>query len=315
MDATRPPVENASDTAPNEAGTSRWLLWKAARIVLMGAVVVGLLILLVFLVLAGLAIADGKGELFVRAGVGAVVSATMVWLMGHAARLAGHRVTDLVVARYTAAIRLDPHDAIGHLQRGLAHAQRREYAKAIAHFDAAIRLDPLTQPNAYIGRVNAYGGLGQLDRVITDYSEIIQGDPTHALAYGARATAYNALGRWDLSIPDATEAIRLAPAQYLGYDARGYGYYQRGSFNWGVKLMAIAWMLATLGFLRGEHFKWRTPTGTRADFNQAVADFTEAIRLNPAAWDCYAGRAMAYRSLGEHAKAAADIAARGPPAR
>jgi hypothetical protein len=108
--------------------------------------------------------------------------------------------------------------------------------------------------------------------------------------------------------------IRLAPQRFLGHDARGYGYLQRGNFNVIVKLLGIAWMLATLGILRRDRFDWRTPTGTMADFEQAVRDFTEAIRLNPQAWDCYQGRAQAYRALGEPAKAADDeaVAATGP---
>jgi hypothetical protein len=93
---------------------------------------------------------------------------------------------------------------------------------------------------------------------------------------------------------------------YLGYDARGYGMLQRGNFNVIIKCIAVAWMLATFGFLRREHFSWRTPTGSRADFHQAFDDFTEGLRLNPAAVDCYLGRAQVYRALGEPAKAAAD---------
>jgi Tfp pilus assembly protein PilF len=65
-------------------------------------------------------------------------------------------------------------------------------------------------------------------------------------------------------------------------------------------------MLATFGFLRRDHFNWRTPTGSKADFHQALDDFNEALRLNPMALDCYLGRAQVYRALGERAKAEAD---------
>ena len=163
-------------------------------------------------------------------------------------------------------------------------------------------------PDAYVGRVNAYGAMGQFERVIADYTETIRLVTNHALAYCARATAFNGIGRFDRSIPDASEAIRLDPHLYLGYDARGYGFVQRGSFNPIVKLVGIAWMLATFGFLRRDHFDWKTPTGSKADFEQAIADFTEAIRLKPTASDCYHGRALAYQALGDHAKAIADEA-------
>jgi tetratricopeptide (TPR) repeat protein len=288
--------------------------WRMARITLVGAGLLGLLVLAVFLALAGLMIAEGQGELFVRASVGVVVSATMVWLLGQAARQAGYRATDLLITRWTAAIRDDPPDVAGHLQRAIACAQRREFAKAIAHLDVIIDVDP-DEPNAHVGRVNAYIALGQLERVIVHYTEAIELDATDAVAHGARATAYNAAGQFDLAIADATTAIVLAPALYLGYDARGYAYWQRGNFNWLLRVIGIAWILATFGLWRRDRFDWRMPTGTRADHEQAVADFTEALRLNPAARDCYASRAMAYRALGEHAKAAVDEALRAAPLR
>jgi tetratricopeptide (TPR) repeat protein len=282
-------------------------LWTFSQIVLTASVLVALLAGAVFVAWCVVALADGKIIPILLGATGALACIGMARLLGHGVTIVRRRLTDLVIARTAAAIRLDPHDHAGHCTRAFAHVQQREYAKAIAHFNAAIRLDP-AEPNSYVGRVNAYGALSQWARVIAEYTEVIAGDPNHALAYCARATAYNGMGRFDLSIPDATQAIRLAPQLYLGYDARGFGHLQRGGFNGLIKLIAIAWMLATLGFWRRDGFDWRTPTGSKADYEQAVADFSEAIRLNPAAWDCYLGRSRAYRALGEHARAAADRA-------
>jgi tetratricopeptide (TPR) repeat protein len=286
-------------------------LGKICQFVLTLGVLAGLLAGAVFLVLAMFAIADGKPMALVLALSGGVVSLGFAWFFGNGVTTVKRKVNDRIIAQFAEAIRLDPHDHAGHCQRAFAHVQAREFAKAIAHFDAAIRLDP-TEPNSYVGRVNAFGALGQWDRVIAEYAEAIRRDPNDALAYCARATAFNGIGRFNRSIPDATEAIRLAPQLYLGYDARGFGYFQRGGFNGLLKLIAIAWMLATFGFMRRGGFDWRTPTGTRADFELAVADFTEALRLNPAAWDCFMGRAQAYRALGEHAKATSDRARAAP---
>jgi tetratricopeptide (TPR) repeat protein len=292
-------------TAPRLSAWSRWTFWKVSQIVLVLGVVGWLLGAAVALVLAIIAVQEGNASLFLRAGVGGFVSLGLVWLIGKGVRNAKKRANDLAVAEHAAAIRLDPPDPVAHFNRGFACASKGQYAKAIAHYDAAIRLGP-TQPCAYVGRVNAYGAIGQFDRVIAEYAEAIRRDPNDALAYCARATAYNGLGRFDRSIADAAEAIRLAPDLYLGYDARGYGLMQRGNFNAIIKLVAVTWMLATFGFLRRDPFNWRTPTGSKADFHQAVEDFTEALRLNPMALDCYLGRAQVYRALGEHAKAAAD---------
>jgi tetratricopeptide (TPR) repeat protein len=44
----------------------------------------------------------------------------------------------------------------------------------------------------------------------------------------------------------------------------------------------------------------------KSDHDQAIADFTEAIRLHPNNAKFYAFRAKAYRALGEEVKAASD---------
>jgi tetratricopeptide (TPR) repeat protein len=261
----------------------------------------------VLFVLAALLFAEGKTVEFFQALLGGVVALVCARLLGKGVTRCKRRANALAIAAAAAAIGLDPPVARAQCNQGFLCAQHRDYPRAIAHYDAAIELDP-TLADAHVGRVNAYLAMWQHQQVIAEYTEAIQDDPNHALTYCARATAYNGIGRWDLSIPDATEAIRLAPGLYLGYDARAYGYMQRGSFNWILKLLAIAWMVVTFGFLRRDRFDWRTPVGSRADLERACADFTEALRLNPAAWDCHHGRARVYRALGKHAEAAADEA-------
>jgi len=243
---------------------------------------------------------------------GGIVSLLFAWILGRGARIARRKANDLAIAEHAEAIRLELQPSIAPITLAFVCTRKGDHARAIAHYEAAIRLNP-ADANAHVGRVNAYGALGDYPRMIADYTETIRLDPGNALAYAARATAYNALGQFYNSIPDATEAIRLDPNLHLGYDARGYGLLQRGGFNRLVKLMALAWMLVTFGFLRRDHPAW-TPIGSKADYTQAIADFTEAIRLNPAAWDCYHGRALVYRALGDHTRAAEDLAQMRRPA-
>src|SRR5262245_50344093 len=298
-------VEFSSPSESSKRRRTGRFFSNVSRIVLTMVVVLGLLAGAVFFVFAVLVIAEGKFAQFSIAVGGGVVSWIVAWLFGKAVTSIKRKMCDRAVAEHADAIRADPLNAIGHNNHGVLCHQKGEFAKAIAHFDAAIRFDP-SFPNAYVGRVNAFGALGQWDRVIAEYTEVIQQDPKNALAYCARATAYNGVGRWERSIPDATAAIQLTGALYLAYAARGFGYLQRGGFNGGIKFIAIVWMLATFAFLRRDHFDWRTPTGSRADFENAIADFTAALALNPQAWDCHFGRARAYRALGLQEKAAAD---------
>lgn len=260
--------------------------------------------------LAIVALGVGNASLFWIGAIGFLVSAFLVGALGACVAKIKGEVADLAIAAHAHSI--EAHEArvldAAHLcKRGFACFTQGDYPQAIAFFDAALRKDPAL-PDAHVARVNAHGALGQWHRVIAEYTEVIRKDPAHALAYCARATARNGMGRWDLALPDAEAAIRLAPELYLGYDARGYALVQRGSFHPILKWIGIAWAIVTFGFLRRDRFAWKTPTGTQSDFERAVADFSEAIRLNPAAWDCYQGRAMAHRALGDQLQATLDEA-------
>jgi tetratricopeptide (TPR) repeat protein len=291
---------------------ARKLGWSVLRIVLAMGACAALFAGGVILVLAYLLIADGKFTAFLGALAGGIASLLFAWLLARCAGIARRRANDLAIAEHAEAIRLGPPHGIAHIDLAFVASRKRNHAGAIAHFEAAIRQNP-ADANAHVGRVNAYGAMGEYPRMIADYTESVQRDPNNALAYAARATAHNALGQFYHSIPDATEAIRLDPNLHLGYDARGYGLLQRGGYTQLVKLMALAWMLLTFGFLRRDHPAW-TPVGSKADYAQAIADFTEAIRLHPAAWDCYHGRALVYRALGDHTRAAEDMARMRQPA-
>lgn len=280
-------------------------IWRTLRLLSAGAVLVGLLVGLVCLVLCYLAVSEGNSSLLLRSLAGAMAALVTAWLVGRAARLAGHRATDLAIARHAESIRHSSQNAAAHHVQATESVRRGDHARAIAHCNAAIRLDP-TRPYTYVTRVNSYGALGQWDRVIDEYGKIIEHEPGNALAYCARATAFNGIGRFDRSIPDATEAIRIEPTLFLGHDARGYGLLQQGRYNRAVRAVALIWMVLSLGFLRRDNPVRTMRLGTEADWRQAIADFTEAIRLHGPAWDCYQGRALAYRALGETDRAMED---------
>jgi tetratricopeptide (TPR) repeat protein len=197
---------------------------------------------------------------------------------------------DGALAAYTEAIRLDPRSTAAYLGRGVARGRKGQSAQAIADATEVLRIDPRNAP-AYRNRGRDHAAAGAWSKAVADFTEAIRLEPDNAQVYCDRATVLNRLGRHAQAIADATEAIQLDPALALGHNARGYGHLGRGR-----QRVFTFWQ-------RGN------AAARRADFEQAVADFTEAIRLAPASWDCFVGRAAAYRALGDLASAARDEAA------
>jgi tetratricopeptide (TPR) repeat protein len=203
---------------------------------------------------------------------------------------------DGAIAAYNEAIGLDPRSTAPYLGRGVARSRKGLFAQAIADATEAIRLDPRHAP-AYRNRGRDHAAAGAPSKAVADFTEAIRLEPDDARAYGDRATILNRLGRHAQAIADATEAIRLDPGLALGHNARGYGHLGRGR-----QRVFTFWR-------RGN------AAARQADYEQAVADFTEAIRLAPNSWDCFVGRAAAYRALGDTTSAARDEAALPPEAR
>ncbi len=154
-------------------------------------------------------------------------------------------------------------------QRGLDHAGRREYDKAVEAFTEALGRAP-NRADAYRARADAHFKSGGYDKAIDDCAEALRLEPRNAWANACRGGAYNRVGDFDKAIADCTEAIRLDPNIALAYAHRGDAY------------------------------------GNQADCDKALADLDKAIRLDPNLALAYAHRADAYGDLGDYDKAIAD---------
>ena len=120
------------------------------------------------------------------------------------------------IARYKAALELQPKNPTIHNLWGVAELQRGEPAKAIEHFNQALGLAP-AYSDARSNRGAAYARLGQFAMAEGDYLAVL-GDSTHA----NRAGVYFNLGALYLergSLSAAEENLKRAVAQSGPVDA------------------------------------------------------------------------------------------------
>jgi len=134
------------------------------------------------------------------------------------------------IADYTKAIRLDPNLASAYRDRGVAYSYSGDHDKALEDFNLAIRLNP-NDPVAYRERGNVYGLKGDDERSLADYTRAINVDPNHAPAYYNRGVTYQERGDNDRAIVEYTHAIRLHPNHDSAYTNRAVAYYDKGDQN------------------------------------------------------------------------------------
>lgn len=103
------------------------------------------------------------------------------------------------------------HDlVIDYNNRGVAFYNKKDFDKAIADYNAALKLDPEYAPS-YNGRCAAFNAKGNAALAIADCDQAIQIDPKFAWAYNNRSIAKRAKGDSAGADADIAKARELDP--------------------------------------------------------------------------------------------------------
>jgi lipoprotein NlpI len=116
-----------------------------------------------------------------------------------------------------------------HLGRGAEWAAKGEHDRAIADYDAAIRLNPKSA-DAFHNRGSAWANKGEPDRAIADYDTAIRLDPKESSPYAGRAVERSIKGDYARAIADFDTAIRLEPKAAGAFFGRGRIHFYTGEF-------------------------------------------------------------------------------------
>lgn len=153
-------------------------------------------------------------------------------------------------------IRKQGHNWRALINRGRAYSRMGQYDKAIGDFNQVIVLHE-TYASAYYNRGNAYCNKGDLMTAIRDYDKAIELNPGFTEAYSNRGSTYGMQGRYDLAIDDINEAIKLNPEFARSYYNRGAAFMNKG------------------------------------EYERAIMDFNRAIELNPDYAEAHSNREVA----------------------
>jgi tetratricopeptide (TPR) repeat protein len=170
----------------------------------------------------------------------------------------------------------------------------------------------------------AYLQQGGMDKAIADAAQTLRLDAEAVETYKIRAWAYEWKGEDDKAIADYTKAIRLNPKDVTAYYARGSVYYRKAERDKAMADNQTQRHGNTLAFeqtfdqgnaaatLKDRPSNSLVPNGWRViyenDFDNAIADYTEAIRLDPKLGEAYHYRGLLYQAKGDHRQAEADMA-------
>ena len=167
-----------------------------------------------------------------------------------------------------------------YFEEGMLFYERMEYERSIESFDKTLELAPYGKDNhiVYYNRGMAHLKNRQFDKAIYDFSKAIEMTPksNNTLRYDilvSRGEAYQKNNQMDLAVQDYSQAIELLPGQknikYV-YSNRAWVQYARGNYD------------------------------------DAIADFSAAIKLDPAFDSAYYGRATVWQKKKDYQRALSD---------
>lgn len=196
---------------------------------------------------------------------------------------------DLAMADMNDAIRFNPDDALAYSNRGILWREKHDVDRAIADFTQAIRINAVPRSdiggdghvNVYTNRGLAYMAKGDLDLALSDFDEAIRRDRNDIQAYFFRSKVHEARHDVDRVIADLNQAIRLDPelmqAYYLRADARV------------------------------QRYKSSNASAAKEDLEFAIADYSSVIRLGPEQAVVFHDRGIAWKLYGNTDRAVADF--------
>jgi tetratricopeptide (TPR) repeat protein len=210
---------------------------------------------------------------------------------------------DKAIADFDAAIRLKPDYALAFGGRGLAYDNKGDTDRAIADYSQALRLKPdLTE--ALNNRAKVYFDRGDLTKAMADFSQAIRLRPDFFIAFDGRANVYAKRDEPLKAIVDYTEALRLRPDYANALNGRGAAYSDMGDYG-----RAIADYIRAVGLQPdfADGFNNLANAYDRlGDYDRAIVNYDRAIAIEPNNANAFNGRGNAYQDKGDYAHAIAD---------
>jgi tetratricopeptide (TPR) repeat protein len=211
---------------------------------------------------------------------------------------------DRAIADYSEAIRLNPNDAVAYNFRGAVYAEKGDYNKAIENYSQTIRINPNdeTGVDAYLKRGIAYANKWDYVHARADWEKVLQIDSNNTTA----RDNLNNLGQRGMAAEPERQAQAANNTQGQGIEqllntARSF----EANEEYDAAIAAYSEIIS-LKPTADAYNNRGNAYGRKGDYDRAITDFNQAIRLTPNDTEAYFDRGIAYVMKEDYVRARAD---------
>jgi tetratricopeptide (TPR) repeat protein len=215
---------------------------------------------------------------------------------------------DKAIVDYSNAIQLNSTYASAFNNRCFAYnarAQAGDYDQAVRDCRSAIKLSP-SQSNPYLGLGNALSNKGENEEALKQYDEAIARDANSAKAFLGRCNTNITIKKYDLAIEDCGRDIQIDPSDPIGWNNSCWVLAVVGQLdsalqhcNRAVELQRDPYSLDSKAFTLLK----------MGSFDEAIANYNQALLLQPRRASSLYGRGYAKLKKGDIAAANEDMGA------
>jgi tetratricopeptide (TPR) repeat protein len=208
------------------------------------------------------------------------------------------------IAHYTAALELDPDFATARKRLGALLLAQKRFLDASILYGQLVESNP-DNPDAHNDWGVVLVRIGDLREAIDQFREALRLKSDHPDAHYNLAAALLATGRVDKAKEHLIEALRIHPSYTDAYFALGRAYLQEDKLDEAIAqfehVMRLARNYAGLHFQLGRVFM------RKKDMRKAVQHFSEAVRDDPLHFEAHYALGLALAQYGNHQAAVAQF--------
>jgi tetratricopeptide (TPR) repeat protein len=193
------------------------------------------------------------------------------------------------LADYDEALAINPKNATHLNLRGNTWWMKRDYDRAIADYSAALNANP-NADGILANRGRAWLRKGDHDQAKQDLEEAIRLNPKRAYTFAYRAELQRSLNDKDAAMSDYDHAISLDPNAAISFGGRGSLRLENGDVDGALADLNEAFGLAPYGHVLRLP---RPRCAQKSEYDNAIRDYDEALRLQPANAGYYNNRGFA----------------------